>query len=84
MSEIDREKLQRNVTTQAIGFGLGVASGALTGNPQAPRLGNRCPQTAVDVGQAVGAAVVNGANASETLAAVGDTLTSKARKAFGG
>ncbi len=59
-----REDIERSATNQALGFGMGAINGALTQNPNCPRLGPRCPQTAAQLGQAMGAAAARGAGLS--------------------
>lgn len=83
MSGINGERVQQNAAIQAAGFAIGVVTGAVTGNPHGPKLPNRAPQTAVEIGQAMGASAVNGAGVADTLAAGVKVPISKVRKVFG-
>jgi hypothetical protein len=74
------ESTKKAVAKQALGVGLGTAVGAMTGRavsgtmPYNPHV----PRTAIQAGQAAGAALRNGAGVSGAAAAGAAVLTAKA------
>ena len=67
-----------NVKKQGAGFGLGAAAGAITGSAATGKLPARSPKTAIQVGQAVGSSLRNGAGVSGAAAAGAAVVTAKA------
>jgi len=71
--------IEENVKKQAAGLSAGAAMGALTGiASSSTRMNPYAPQTAIQVGQAAGAALRNGSGVSGAAVAGAAVLTAKA------